>query len=159
MLDRLIQYGNVSDIARSELFDQDTFYKTFIRDISLCRSELIIECPFITQRRISQLLPSLQKALRRGVSVTVNTKPLNEHDAYFQAEAEEAIPVLQELGVEVLFTGEHHRKLAIIDRKILWEGSLNILSQADSCEIMRRIESEQLAQQMIEFVRLDRYVA
>ena len=48
----------------------------------------------------------------------------------------------------------HHRKLAIIDRSILYEGSLNILSQNDSLEIMQRIEPEELARQMIDFMWL-----
>jgi hypothetical protein len=39
--------------------------------------------------------------------------------------------MLQKLGVQVLYTSGHHRKLAIIDREILYEGSLNIPSQND----------------------------
>ncbi len=66
--------------------------------------------------------------------------------------------MLQELGVEVLITGGHHRKLAIIDQQILYEGSLNILSQNDSCEVMRRIYSEQLADQMLVFVGLEKFI-
>lgn len=35
---------------------------------------------------------------------------------------------------------------------------MNTLSQNDSCEIMRRVESEELAQQMVDFVTLDRFL-
>jgi hypothetical protein len=73
-------------------------------------------------------------------------------------ESTHAIAKLQHLGVQVLFTGGHHRKLAIIDRQILWEGSLNILSQKDSCEIMRRIPSTQLAWQMTRFIGIDKLI-
>jgi hypothetical protein len=66
--------------------------------------------------------------------------------------------MLQSIGVEVLYTGGHHRKLAIIDRQILWEGSLNILSQNESCEVMRRIESDELAMQMLQFTKLYRHL-
>ena len=72
--------------------------------------------------------------------------------------AEQTIAVLQDMGISVLFTGSHHRKLAVIDSRILYEGSLNILSQNDSCEVMRRIESEQLAQQMMSFIGLSRFL-
>jgi hypothetical protein len=65
---------------------------------------------------------------------------------------------MQELGVIVLYTVKLHRKLAVIDGEILWEGSLNILSQNDSCEIMRHIESEELVHQMIEFVKLAQFL-
>ena len=90
--------------------------------------------------------------------VTVNTRDPIEHDAPFDTQANEAIARLQRIGVEVLFTGGHHRKLAILDRKVLWEGSLNILSQNDSCEIMRRIGSRQLAEQMVQFTGISRFL-
>ena len=54
-------------------------------------------------------------------------------------QAELAIHTLQELDVTVLMAVGHHRKIAIVD-DILYEGSLNILSQNDSCELMRRID-------------------
>ena len=74
------------------------------------------------------------------------------------AEANEAISALQDIGVLVLYTDTHHRKLAVIDHKILYEGSLNILSQNMSCEIMRRVESAELVAQMTRFVGLDKYL-
>jgi len=63
------------------------------------------------------------------------------------------------LGVQVLLcVGNHHRKLAILDRKILWEGSLNILSQTHSREIMRRIDSSKLTGEMFKFLKLERWI-
>ena len=71
--------------------------------------------------------------------------------------SEKEIERLSKLGVKVLpFVGKIHRKIAIIDRKILWEGSLNILSQNDSREIMRRFDGASSAQQMMTFLKLDK---
>lgn len=39
------------------LYDQDTFYKAFERDLLSAQQEVIIESPFITERRMSVLLP------------------------------------------------------------------------------------------------------
>lgn len=64
---------------------------------------------------------------------------------------------MQDLGIEVLVTGGHHRKLAIIDDNVLWEGSLNILSQNDSCEVMRRIKSDVAANEMIRFTGIRKW--
>lgn len=75
-----------------------------------------------------------------------------------QQDAKAAILKLQDIGATVFHTGGHHRKLAILDRRILYEGSLNILSQRDSCEIMRRIDSQQLAFEMIAFTKIDKYI-
>jgi phosphatidylserine/phosphatidylglycerophosphate/cardiolipin synthase-like enzyme len=142
----------------SELYDQKSFYKAFIKDITHAKQRVVIECPFITSKRLNQLLPLLSKLVKRGVTVTVNTKPFDEHDELFRRMAYAGIADLQEIGVTVLMTVGHHRKLAVIDNDILWEGSLNILSQNDSCEIMRRIQSAQVTSETIAFLHLDRYL-
>ncbi len=156
MFSFLKQQTNNAGLTDSRLFSEKDFYAAFQRDIQRCQHEAIIESPFITQRRLATLLPAIQKLKARRVKIIVNTRdPLSNDDEYMREDAGRAISTLQHLGVQVLFTGKHHRKLAIIDRDILWEGSLNILSQNDSCEIMRRIESPQLAWQMTRFISID----
>lgn len=130
-----------------------------MKDLKSCGGELIVESPFITSRRLNQLLPTLQKIKQRKVRIIVNTRDPHEHNEDRRRdEAHRAVARLQREGIQVLYTGGHHRKLVVIDRAILYEGSLNVLSQNDSCEIMRRIESVQLAWEMIGFVKLDNYL-
>lgn len=140
----------------SKLHDQDSFYTAFEHDLGRARKRIVIESPFLTMRRVSTLLPQLGKSSRRGVTVIVNTKPLDEHDTVLRGQAEQAITALQEIGVRVLMTVGHHRKVAVVD-DVLWEGSLNILSKNDSCELMRRIQSLELSDQMLRFTKLDRW--
>ena len=72
------------------------------------------------------------------------TRDPKEHEENMEYQSEETISLFERMGVQVLLCiGNHHRKFAILDRKILWEGSLNILSQNKSREIMRRIENEE----------------
>jgi len=144
--------------AESRLFDQDTFYKTFLRDLHYCRDEVIIESPFITRKRVVEILPVLRKLKRRSVRVVINTRHPDEHDEPFASQARSAIMELMDFGIRVLYTGGHHRKLAIIDKEVIWEGSLNILSYSDSCEIMRRIASPEMAEELIRFLRLNKYL-
>lgn len=149
-----------TDLLSSKLYDQDTFYPAFLKDLANCHSEVIIECPFITNRRLKTLLPILEKLKSRKVRIAINTRDPRTHDeGYWQADAHEAISKLQHMGIQVLYTGNHHRKVAILDRSILYEGSLNILSQNDSSEVMRRIESTPLAWQMVRFIEIDRLLA
>lgn len=141
-------------IAGSRLLDQDTFYPCFLKDLRRCHKEVIIECPFVTMRRVHYLLPALRGLTKRRVCVVVNTKPPYEHSGVLRRQAELAVVAMQEAGVRVLFTGGRHRKLVILDKELIYEGSLNILSQADSCEIMRRIESRALASELVDFLKL-----
>jgi phosphatidylserine/phosphatidylglycerophosphate/cardiolipin synthase-like enzyme len=157
---RLRKAQHISDAAlsASRLYDQDTFYSAFINDLKKAKSQVIIESPFITTERMSILLPIFRVLVKRGVQLVINTKPLGEHELDYEWQVEQAITELQRLGATVLFTGGHHRKLAVVDKSILYEGSLNILSQNDSCEIMRRIYSEQLANQMLAFLHLEKFI-
>ena len=140
----------------SSLFDNNTFYKAFGRDLRRAGQSVIIESPFITRRRMEHLLPILTKLRSKDVKIVVNTRSPQEHNEEYAIQAEDAIAAMQEIGIKVFYTIKHHRKLAIIDEEILWEGSLNILSQGDSCEIMRRTASDSLAWQMLCFTKLDK---
>jgi phosphatidylserine/phosphatidylglycerophosphate/cardiolipin synthase-like enzyme len=143
---------------QSDIFDQDSFYPKFIDDLARAKHQVIIECPFITTRRVNKLLHVLRRLNQKGVKIIINTKPIDEQDPILYIQAYVAISKLQDIGVLVLFTVGHHRKLAILDKRIVWEGSLNILSQNDSCEIMRRIESRKLAKELIQFLGIDQFL-
>jgi len=76
-----------------------------------------------------------------------------EHTNGYEEQSELEIQALEAEGIQVLLcTGNHHRKLAILDRRILWEGSLNILSQTKSREFMRRLEGGGFAVDLFNFI-------
>jgi hypothetical protein len=144
-------------LLSSKLYSQDDFYKAFLSDLSRCKTEVIIESPFITEKRAAMLLPVIKTLRKRRVRVIVNTRDPAEHEWRYKLQAEEVIAALHDLDVLVLYTAVHHRKIAILDKTLLWEGSLNILSHNNSCEMMRRTYSEQLANQMLAFTHLQKF--
>ena len=146
-----------SSPSGTQMYDEQSFYCAFQKDLYTKRKSVIIESPFITLRRIEELLPVITKLRRKGVLVTVNTRNPIEHDEEYEMQALVAIEQLQGLGVKVLYTIRHHRKLAIIDGTVTWNGSLNILSQHDSCEIMWRVASKGIADQLLGFIKLTKY--
>ena len=143
-------------LTSSSLYDQSTFYDRFYKDLRGAKRRVVIESPFITQRRSTPLFTTISKLKKRRVEVIVNTKPIEEHDSQYHDQVAAVVEMLQARGVRVLFTNGHHRKIAIID-DILYEGSLNILSQNDSCELMRRIDDASSVQEMLRFIRLEKW--
>lgn len=138
------------------LFDETTFYRAFLGDLQKCRKEVIIESPFITTTRMKTFNSIFKRLIAKGVKIYVITRHPHEHSGDYKAQSEEAISFFEQIGVQAfLCTGNHHRKLAIIDREILWEGSLNIFSQTKSREIMRRIDKEKYAMEMFEFLKFN----
>jgi hypothetical protein len=91
----------------SELLNEETFYTVLTKDLKNCHSELLIESPFITNRRLNQLMPAILETKGRKVRVVINTR-----------DPQNAISRLQHSGVHRLFIGGHHRKLVVIDRKV-----------------------------------------
>jgi phosphatidylserine/phosphatidylglycerophosphate/cardiolipin synthase-like enzyme len=148
---------SASHLLTSKLYDNQAFYPALERDLLSCKQNVLIESPFLTTRRLNTLRPVLRKLVSRGVRIVVNTRDPHEHEGILLYEAQQSVAILQGMGVEVLYTGNHHRKLVICDRTILWEGSLNVLSQNTSCEVMRRIASQELAVQMLKFIKLEKY--
>lgn len=143
----------------SSLFDERTFYQTFLQDLSNCQEEVIIESPFITTERMKMFDRLFKNLLEREVKIYIITRDPREHDGGYEIQSEEAIRWCEAIGVQVLLCrGNHHRKLAILDRKVLYEGSLNILSQTYSREIMRRLEGKEFAVEMFNFLKLKRFI-
>jgi phosphatidylserine/phosphatidylglycerophosphate/cardiolipin synthase-like enzyme len=105
------------------------------------------------------LFKPLQSLIDRKVKVYVLTRDPNDHNLGLKQQAEEVIRRFEAMGVQVLITTDYsHRKLAILDRTILWEGSLNILSRTMSREFMRRIDSQNQAQECFKFINLGKYI-
>ncbi len=147
-----------SSLLTSGLYCESTFYAAFVRDLKRSEHEVIIESPFIACKRTESLLPVFRKLVRRGVKVRINTRNPAHHDRELRIQAWMCIKQLREAGVKVRFYNDmRHRKLAIVDQSILWEGSLNILSQSYSKEIMRRTASPELVQQMLRFTGINRW--
>ncbi len=105
------------------------------------------------------LKPSLEKLHEKGVKICILTRRPEDHDEFLSIQSEEAICWFETVGIEILLCDNNsHRKLAILDKKVLWEGSLNILSQTHSRELMRRTEDKETAIEMFNFLNLGRFI-
>jgi len=145
------------EFEKSQPFNEADFYQNFIKDLLNAKQEEIIDSPYITTERVRTFTPIFEHLINKGIKIFILTRQPKEHDSLMSYQARNEIRNFENMGITVLpFIGHVHRKLAIIDRSILWEGSLNILSQRDSIEHMRRFEGKETAQQMMAFLKLDK---
>ena len=89
---------------------------------------LTIYSPFFTENRLKQLLPVFKEAISRGKTIKIVTKTIanraaNKRDFYRYWERQ-----LCDIGVIVHHKNDMHEKLIFVDRNIVWNGSLNVLS-------------------------------
>jgi phosphatidylserine/phosphatidylglycerophosphate/cardiolipin synthase-like enzyme len=145
-----------AELLNSVLYDEEDFYKAFSKDLKHALRDVVIESPYLTIRRTETLIPLFDKLTRYGVRVRVDTRHPSHHDKAMREQAWQAVDRLRVIGVSVKFYDDmRHRKIAIIDGMVLWEGSLNIMSQNNSREVMRRIQSPSMAHQMAKFCSID----
>lgn len=148
--------SNSRQTADFILSDEKSFYYGFKRDLAKAQQEVIIESPFITVSKIKLLKADFQDLIKRKVAVFVLTRHPEEHDEVMAGQSEAGIRFFEQLGVQVLMVKGHHRKIAMIDRKIVWKGSLNILSHNHSREFMEREEDEAKAKTLFTFLKYDK---
>jgi phosphatidylserine/phosphatidylglycerophosphate/cardiolipin synthase-like enzyme len=136
-------------------FDDRDFYYAFIKDLKHVNSMVVIESPYLTVKRALFFTDIFTQLSKHGVSVRINTREPSHHDHILEDQAWRAIKILKVSGARVFLCSDmRHRKLAILDGRTLWEGSLNILSQSDSTEIMRRTVSKDMCEQMAKFTKI-----
>ncbi|MBI4091351.1 topoisomerase DNA-binding C4 zinc finger domain-containing protein, partial [candidate division WWE3 bacterium] len=158
-LKKINKIDELQETLKSSIYDEVEFYPAFINDLLTAKAEVIIDSPYITTERVQKLVPIFAHLIAKGIKVFVLTRQAKEHTGKMQLYATQELKNLEDLGIIILpFVGNIHRKLAIIDRRVLWEGSLNILSQRDSKEVMRRFVGETTAKQMITFLKIDKNV-
>ena len=142
----LNRHRDRSEILESALFNEHSFYKQFYKDIQRAKKSVHIESPFLTKARTYELIKASKKT---KAIIRVNTRHPSLHSGQMKRNAVKCIRTFKRHGIKVkTYTDYRHFKIAIIDDEILWEGSLNILSQSRSCEIMRRTESLDLCNQI-----------
>ena len=101
--------------------------------------------PFIAIPRLKLFLPHLANLIHRNIAVCVflqqpnyDELELTLDDWIKKEDMKEAIRRLQALGAHVSFKKDVHMKVVVIDKHIVWDGSLNIMSHNNTRERMRR---------------------
>jgi len=60
--------------------------------------------------------------------------------------------MLKQNEISVVFKPNIHQKIAIMDQKTVWYGSINLLSYGSAQESFRRIESSNIANELIKSI-------
>jgi superfamily I DNA and/or RNA helicase len=134
-------------------YDDQEFWVAFHNDLAKANSELIIFSPYLTSERLGKLHLKFSQLLSKGIRIAVIT--LAPNDRLQLKGAREVVAKLKSMNIIVKFREGMHEKIAIIDRKIEWSGSLNILSHNSRKEYMKRIEGENTVKELFKRFNLE----
>ena len=155
---RLAGYAAIGYKARAEsipggstdiIFDNTTFLPVYKNDLLNAAREILIVSPFVTKRRVSQMLPFLVAAQDRDVKTVVVTRPAADFREKDRPALEETLALFHAAGIQVVFKSNIHQKFAVFDQKIVWYGSINLLSFGRSEESIMRLENPGIADELL----------
>lgn len=131
-----------------EILNDGAFYDSLLRDLDTSTQRVVIFSPFVTQRRLEQILPVLRTLMNRGVLVTVFTKAAHE------LRDPQLLTAMRDEGVVVHERHGMHEKVVIVDHDVTYVGSLNLLSNTGRTgEIMLRLKGQDTTGKIAQWMR------
>lgn len=123
-----------------QVFNESNFYESFLYDIRKAKALVVLQSPYIAHHRWSQLSSDIRSCVDRHVCVCVFLQDQGD-----SAEFHNCVEHLRIAGVHVNIRPLVHEKVVVIDERLLWDGSLNVLSHRNTFERMSRIVSREMA--------------
>jgi superfamily II DNA or RNA helicase len=139
---------NMADSPTEIIFNKQNFFPVYVNDIKTAQKQILIVSPFITKNRVIQVMDSFKDQIDNHVKISILTRPAEEFHEDKKAGLNEIFALLQNAGVTVLLKPGIHQKFAIIDSKIVWFGSINLLSFGYSEESIMRLVSNNIAHEL-----------
>lgn len=138
------------DDSINAIFDIDTYVDVFQRDLLLAKSEIILSSPAISGKKVEELIELLKEKQLSGLHVIIVTwKPdmYGYGDASYWLELQER---MRRARFEMNLVEDYCNHYCIVDKEIVWYGSVNFLGKEDSEDNLMRICSKRIASELLE---------
>ena len=138
------------------IFNKDNFFSIYLQDIAAASKTVLIVSPFITQKRVMQMMGHFDELLLKQVKITLITRPAEDYGKDRRQALNALFSEIEATAVRMIFKPRIHQKFAVIDKKLTWYGSINLLSFGYSEESIMRLESSSIAQELMESINIEK---
>lgn len=133
------------------IFDIDTYAELYWKDLEGAGKEIVISSPGMNPAKVDQLIARIGKAQEeRNLKVFAVTR---HPDAGPYGREDERMALMEQLrkaGIEVILTEEICERYTVIDREVVWYGSVNFLAKEDIDDNLIRLDSREIAAELLE---------
>jgi superfamily II DNA or RNA helicase len=143
---------DISSVSKDIIYNRDSFLPVFNNDIVTAGKDILIVSPFVRKRRAMQMTQQLKMAAINNVRVVVVTRPVEEYKLSDQEALRETFDLFEENEIRIVLKPNIHQKFALIDQKVVWYGSINYLSYGSAEESVMRIESANIANELLKSI-------
>jgi len=136
------------------IFDSKSFEPVLRGDIDQAKTSVLIVSPFALIRRTQTILVWLAPILKNAdVKVTVAIRALDDFKEKERAGILSCINIIRSANINVIHKSSIHQKFIVIDDRLVWYGSINLLSYGkQSEESIMRFESREIAYELSRLV-------
>ncbi len=134
----------------NSVYDMSSYLNVYQRDLAEANSEIIISSPGLNKTSLINFLNLVQRKQEDGVIITVVTLDAESYPAERVEAAAKLIEILRLNGINVVLKKYMHEHFAIIDKEIVWYGSVNLLSSVKEEDNIMRIKSTEISQELME---------
>ena len=140
---------NFPDSPTNIIFDKDNFFPVYVKDIENASTSVTIVSPFVSKKRMLQMMAYFQAILKKQVRVTIMTRPAEDFSAGKKTILRDVFTTVAAAGIHLIQKSNIHQKFAVIDETITWYGSINLLSFGYSEESIMRLQSSSIACELL----------
>lgn len=143
--------GNISEkqIANA-IFDVNNYSEIFCKDLLEANAEIILSSPAISGKKVDDMIRLLREKQEAGLHVIIVTWEPDQYgygDSGYWMELQEQ---MRESGFEMNLVEDYCGHFCIVDREIVWYGSMNFLGKEDAEDNLMRVRDKSIAAELME---------
>ena len=135
--------GLFAEPTTETIFDASDFEKPFHDDLASAKQSIVISTMRLRWNKTPRIIDLLATTLLRGVSVTIVISETGHREAELQA-----------MGFNILHRPTYKMQCAVIDQRIGWYGSVNLMGRSLTDTNVIRMASSDLANALMDALRL-----
>ena len=130
-----------SSIAENQIFNGSTFYCPYTSDLTKAKRSIVISSPKLYRTEQNPLVTLLKELAQQGIEILITTVAENEQTVFIQSK-----------GLSVKVKPKLSLYTTIIDKEVVWYGSINTLGYASKDDNMIKVTDIYLANELIEMI-------
>lgn len=130
-----------SSIAENQIFNGSTFYRPYTSDLTKAKRSIVISSPKLYRTEQNPLVTLLKELAQQGIEILITTVAENEQTVFIQSK-----------GLSVKVKPKLSLYTTIIDKEVVWYGSINTLGYASKDDNMIKVTDIHLANELIEMI-------
>lgn len=130
-----------SSIADNQIFNGSTFYRPYTSDLTKAKRSIVISSPKLYRTEQNPLVTLLKELAQQRIEILITTAAENEQTIFIQSK-----------GLSVKVKPKLSLYTTIIDKEVVWYGSINTLGYASKDDNMIKVTDIHLANELIEMI-------